>query len=154
MAEAPGDQRASDESERARGGERGAAGDRQKPRDADAARAGAAVPDEKRQSEAASEDDGASDRHGAPAGNEDQLVRHVLFGAPGEHGHAEPEHDERGEERVLDRGRDAHAGGLGLHGAAPGGDGHQTFSTSGRPRMPDGMKISAIARMENAATSL
>ena len=30
----------------------------------------------------------------------------------------------------------------------------QTFSTSGRPRMPDGMKISTIARIEKAATSL
>ena len=30
----------------------------------------------------------------------------------------------------------------------------QTFSTSGRPRMPDGMKISTMARIENAATSL
>ena len=30
----------------------------------------------------------------------------------------------------------------------------QTFSTSGRPRMPEGMKISTMARIENAATSL
>jgi hypothetical protein len=29
-----------------------------------------------------------------------------------------------------------------------------TFSTSGRPRMPEGMKISTMARMEKAATSL
>ncbi len=29
-----------------------------------------------------------------------------------------------------------------------------TFSTSGRPSSPDGMKISTMARMENAATSL
>ena len=38
---------------------------------------------------------------------------------------------------------------------APGGS-HpaQTFSTSGRPRRPDGMKISVMARIENAATSL
>ena len=30
----------------------------------------------------------------------------------------------------------------------------QTFSTSGLPRMPDGMKIRVIARIMNAATSL
>ena len=30
----------------------------------------------------------------------------------------------------------------------------QTFSTSGRPRMPVGLKISTIARMEKVATSL
>ena len=29
-----------------------------------------------------------------------------------------------------------------------------TFSTSGRPSSPDGMKISTMARIENAATSL
>ncbi len=29
-----------------------------------------------------------------------------------------------------------------------------TFSTSGRPSRPDGMKISTMARMEKAATSL
>ena len=42
--------------------------------------------------------------------------------------------------------------------AAPsnlGSDRHrQTFSISGRPRMPEGMKIRVIARIENAATSL
>ncbi len=30
----------------------------------------------------------------------------------------------------------------------------QTFSTSGLPRMPEGMKIRVIARIMNAATSL
>jgi hypothetical protein len=30
----------------------------------------------------------------------------------------------------------------------------QTFSTSGLPRMPEGMKISVIAKIMNAATSL
>ncbi len=30
----------------------------------------------------------------------------------------------------------------------------QTFSTSGRPSRPDGMKISTTARIEKAATSL
>ena len=30
----------------------------------------------------------------------------------------------------------------------------QTFSTSGRPRSPEGRKISTIARMEKEATSL
>ena len=32
--------------------------------------------------------------------------------------------------------------------------GDQTFSTSGRPSRPEGRKISVIARIENAATSL
>ena len=31
---------------------------------------------------------------------------------------------------------------------------HQTFSTSARPRRPVGMKINAMIRIENAATSL
>ena len=35
-----------------------------------------------------------------------------------------------------------------------GGGHRQTFSISGRPRMPDGMKISVMARIAKAATSL
>ena len=39
-------------------------------------------------------------------------------------------------------------------GGGEGGVGHQTFSTSGRPRRPVGRKIRTIARIEKAATSL
>ncbi len=103
-------------------------------------------------------------------------------GRPAEEEQAERGGDQAGDEGVLQRRHDEGLGGLpfldvrglaplrfapGLHfpllarrarigrGALRCGRGHsQTFSTSGRPSRPEGRKISTMARMENAATSL
>ncbi len=67
------------------------------------------------------------------------------------------EGDERRHERVSQRGNELPGGRSAGFGERSGlrSRGHgQTFSTSGRPRMPEGMKISVIARIMNAATSL
>src|SRR5262249_26258334 len=82
-----------------------------------------------------------------------KLVAHVLNGLEADQRQEPRERDQRGDRRVLDRGRKARSccgsgnDGLGCCG------GH-TFSTSGRPSRPCGRKISTIARMEKAATSL
>ena len=62
-------------------------------------------------------------------------------------GREQPEGHEAGQQRVL--GRLAKVDRLGFD---PGSC--HTFSTSGFPKMPCGRKISVIARMEKAATSL
>ena len=56
-----------------------------------------------------------------------------------------------GQRGVLQRGGEAEAFGDGGSGVT---DTAHTFSTSGRPRMPVGRKISTTIRIEKAATSL
>ena len=90
--------------------------------------------------------------------DQDELVVDVGFGVIADDREAEAEGDQRRGERVAQRG-DELRGGRVASASASGVDlrrrGHgQTFSTSGRPRMPEGMKISVMARIMNAATSL
>src|SRR5206468_4129891 len=63
--------------------------------------------------------------------------------------YCQPERGGGGDDRVLERGSEVENG-LDANDAAP----PQTFSISGRPRMPVGRKISTITRTEKAATSL
>ena len=63
--------------------------------------------------------------------------------------HAEQNGEDGRGRRIFEARGDAR--GLGGHG--DGGHRH-TFSISGRPSRPEGMKMRVIARIENAATSL
>ena len=102
--------------------------------------------------EAADHDQPDDDGEQAPARHEDELVADVLVGLDADKQEEQAEGDGAGVERLahgaLDRSR--------LFDAVRGNGGHfaQTFSTSGRPRMPEGRKISTMARIEKAATSL
>ena len=90
----------------------------------------------------------------APALHEDQFVADVLVGLQADQQHEQAEGDERRRRalRASRAGDDVVRGlRLRLQWLRPWA---QTFSTSGRPSMPDGRKISTIARIEKAATSL
>ena len=79
------------------------------------------------------------------------------FGVIADDGEAEAEGDEPRREGRAQRGNelaDARSVCLGQGGGLRRGGHAQTFSTSGRPRMPEGMKIKVMARIMKAATSL
>ena len=90
---------------------------------------------------------------GPSAGTRISSLRDVLIGLQADEQHEQAEGDQRRRRapRAARAGSDV-GGGVAAwrHACAMA----QTFSTSGRPRMPDGRKISTIARMEKAATSL
>jgi hypothetical protein len=109
----------------------------------------------------------ACDENQVPPRHQDEAARASLLGAEQQDRNRQAEHHQRGKERALDRfgeierpavgGRDVSARQRRVGGRRDGGrvDGrHQTFSTSGRPRIPEGMKVSTMARIEKAATSL
>ena len=84
---------------------------------------------------------------------EHDAVGEVLLGAEGEEREAEAERDERPDGRVLHCLSPSEPLRAAVRPACPR-PWSQTFSTSGLPRMPEGMKISVMARIEKAATSL
>ena len=79
------------------------------------------------------------------------------FGVIADNGEGEPKGDQpRGQSGAQRRNELADTRGvcLGKRGGLRRGGHAQTFSTSGRPRMPEGMKIRVMARIMKAATSL
>src|SRR3569623_473110 len=103
------------------------------------------------------EDDDHHDREVAEAGPEDQQPGRARLGTDAEHQREQPQRDERAQQRFLQDEGCTHVTGavrfwsgrrLVRHAGA------QTFSTSGRPRRPVGMKIRTTIRIEKAATSL
>ena len=103
--------------------------------------------------EAAGKGDRAEHGDEPPARLEHDAVHQVLLGAQGNDREREAERDEavNAAERRA-RAKWPGAGGAGA--SAIGRKLRHTFSTSGRPSRPDGMKMSTMARIENAATSL
>ena len=96
--------------------------------------------------EAADHDERDDDGQQAPARNEDQFVADVLVGLEADQKDEQAEGDDAGVERFRD-GVGDQVGSRRRRAAGRSRHRPQTFSTSGRPRMPEGRKISTMARM-------
>ena len=107
-----------------------------------------AVPDEQIEQEPAEEHDADGNGEQGRAGLERES-RDIVHGAQAQQQAEQRESDEGGEQRVEKRRPEPLA-----ERCAGLRQGAQTFSTSGRPSRPVGKKISTIASMEKAATSL
>ena len=102
--------------------------------------------------EARDEDGERGDAEKVPALLEHEAVVHVRFDPDGEDREGEDRRDQPGERGVAQGPLHARrAFGGGDRGAVPH---DQTFSTSGRPSSPEGMKIRTTMRIEKAAAFL
>ena len=102
---------------------------------------------------AADEHGGHDGRERAEARGEDQRAGRSLVGANADQEHEQAERDQSRERGLLHRG--GKCGRLaGLVVAQHARPLPHTFSTSGRPKMPVGRKMSTMMRTQKAATSL